>query len=133
MKTDISTYKLNEEGQPDLDPTFAIIAGRRVTAEHIARRIETDLGAIEEDPSYGFNLARQVSRRMSAAVEFEIRSGIIGQCLLEEGVESAEVQLIVRTGGWLITIELTDADGPFAFELEIDAVTGSVLLGKAPE
>ena len=132
--TDISTYALNDEGQPDLDPTFSPISGRRVTAEHIARRLETDLGAIEEDPHYGYNLARQVSRRLDGAALFEIRSGIIGRCLLEEGVVGADVTLTpLGAGGFRVGIALTDEDGTFSFDLEIDQVTGAVMLGEVSE
>ena len=105
--------------------------------EHIARRLETDLGAIEEDPRYGYNLAAQASRRIgnaAGASAFEIRSGIIGQCLLEKGVVGADVTLTpLGEGGFRVAIELTDEDGTFPFDLEIDKVTGAVMLGKVPE
>lgn len=129
--TDISTYRVNDEGVPDLDPTFTIISGRQVRAEHVARRLETDTGALEKDPAYGFNITRRLGQRTSSRTLVEIQQGVEAQCLEEETIATARCVATedATTKAITLRIHLTDDEGPWDFVLAIGDVTVEILRG----
>lgn len=130
--TDISTYVVNDEGLPDLDPLFAVVTDEhQVKAEHVARRLETDLATLEDDPEYGYNLARRLSQRADDAFTFQVTSKVAAQAKLEEGVLSAAVTADTSTPGVVgLGVSMRDRSGPLSFDLTIDKVTAAVFLGR---
>lgn len=55
--TDVGTFFVNEEGEPDITPTFKLISGRRVVAEAVLRLWSTPRGDLITDPAAGVDIA----------------------------------------------------------------------------
>jgi len=119
---DISTF-------PDLDVSFALMQGRRVLLEAVARRYITPKGALWKHPSYGCDLRRYLNKPMTSQLLARIKQESEGEAEQEERVLACQNRVAFddpsRT--LLIRVGLTDADGPFTFTAGIDALGLSLL------
>jgi hypothetical protein len=113
----------------DIDARFALASGRTNLAYAVVRRLETPLGNLPYDKSYGFNVRALIGAVSSEEQRAAARAGIEGQCLLEERIlsASAELNLIAATSTLEIAITLEDADGPFRLVLAVTDLTVELL------
>lgn len=123
---DVSTY-------PDgLDPTFTIISGPRVLAEHIARMFETAEGTYEDDPDFALLVADQINAPQTAGLLARFIGKMVSKIEQDERVLSASVEALFTPPTRRLTfrVSIDPVDGlPFRFVLAIDAVTVAVLDG----
>jgi hypothetical protein len=119
---DVSTY-------PDLDPTFAWREDRLVVAWSTARRLETYFGQLEYAPTDGLDLRGFLHKGLDALAIFQIGASIEAECLKDERVVGAVVDLAQNTAAESITIkiELETADETFTLVLAIDSVSAKIL------
>ena len=127
--TDVSTYK-----NGDVDPYFGLIAGYRVIAEAVARRLETPRGSLPGDPNYGSDVRVFLNRDFDAspAALFVVRSTIEQEAEKEERVEScsASVTFDFARNRLRTVITLEAGDGPFELVLDVSAVSVALLSPK---
>lgn len=123
--SDVSTF-------PDLDVAFALMTGRRVLQEAIARRYITPKGALWKHPTYGCDIRRYLNRPMTTQVLAQIKQETEAEAEQEERVlacsnfvtfEDASQTLIIRVG-------LTDATGPFTFTAAVSKLGLALLQGQ---
>lgn len=126
--TDVSTYKLNEDGEPDLDPMFEIISGERVVGEQIMRAWETPAGALPWDRKIGGSLFDLISKRMTTNAVLEKQGQLTTQAEADERVYAAEVELTV-TGDDEVSIaaDVTTTEGTFRLVADVSDVTVDLL------
>lgn len=125
--TDLSTF-VGGTGAPDLDPTFAMISGRRVVQEAVARRFITPRGGLLDDPNYGLDLRALLNTSYSQRDLFILRERISAECRKDERVDGARVTITPKANGNLtITISMTTASGPFDLVLAVSQVTVELL------
>ncbi len=132
MLTDCSTY-VTAGAPADLDPTFTILTDRRrIIAEHVARRLDTDRGTIPEDLNYGLLVRAWLSKRISNTALVQLQTAIEKQAEQEETVLRCKARCTFNAGTRTLTIAVRLDDktvGPFSFELEIGLVTPLILRG----
>lgn len=126
MATDLGT---TISAFPDLHPGFALVTGRTALAQRIAMRLETPEGGLFYDPSYGAGIPQRLSSEMTTASLREIQAQVQYQCLLDEEVDAAlvEVTFVAPTRTLTIRIGLVDAAGPFELVLSVSAVSVEIL------
>lgn len=114
----------------DIDPTFALVSGRRALAQALARRLSTPRGGLFYDGTYGYDLRSQ----LNAAVDdfggtFAIAAAVEAEVEKDERVlaATAEVTFDASTERLRVAIAIMAADGPFALVLGVDAVTVEIL------
>ena len=78
-----------------LDPYFSLVSGAEGVAQAVARRLQTPLGGLLTDPTYGFDLRALLNEGVTRASTLAIQSGIEAQCLYDGRVDSAEVSVDV--------------------------------------
>lgn len=107
-------------GGDDLDSALREApSARHALSDAIVRRLQNDPGAIPEFPSYGFNIASIIGSAMSDSM---IRQRVLAQCMAEEEVEDAAVN-VARSGEEIsIAISITDGDGPFDFTVNVSSL-----------
>lgn len=129
--TDVSTYQINEDGAPDLDPTFQVIEGERVLGEQILRAWELPPGALSWDRKIGGGLYDLISKRMTTNVVLEKQGQLTTQAEMDERVFGAEVEVTV-TGDNEVSIagDITSTEGTFRLVAAVSDVTVELL---APE
>lgn len=114
---DVSTYLLNDDGEPDLDPTFTLMSGERVVAEAVLRRWE-DHGALRE----------LLSKRVSTNDLLELRGAMAAEAERDERVFAARVELEATGDRSLgISAEIDTADGTFELVAAVSDVTIELL------
>lgn len=120
--TDISTL-------PDLDSTFALITGRRVVAESLARIYVTPQGSDSWHPNYGRDLRRYLNAPMDAATLAQVQAEAEEGAETDERVQAASATAAFEplTGRLMLKVEATLADGPFLLTLAIGDVSISIL------
>ena len=118
---DWSTFT-GEDGQADLDPTFAEISGTRVVLELVARRLISTPGSHDE-PDYGYDLTALRCASLTEADVFIIEGSVQSEARKVEGVANARCQVFLDDSFVLtiqLDIELDDAEGtvyPMVFVL----------------
>lgn len=126
--SDVST--LTSAGALDLDPYFRTITGAECVAQAIARRLTTPLGGLLDDPEYGYDLRALVHAPSGTDTIFEAQSEIEAQCLLDERVSDATVELSVEDEVLTCSVALTLFDDKaFTLVLAVSAVTVEILQG----
>lgn len=90
-----------------LDPYFALVSGPEGVAQAIARRLQTPLGGLLTDPTYGFDLRALLNSGLTQAATLAIQTGIEAQCLYDERVDSVEVQVEMDDATGVCTIEVS--------------------------
>ena len=119
----------------DIDANLSLAATPELAfAQALVRRITTPRGALWYAPSYGYDIGAHVNTATDVSA---IQSAAEAELLQDERVDDAEVTITVTepdgestTGGktWTADIRVVTGDGPFAFTLGVDAVTGALLL-----
>jgi hypothetical protein len=122
--TDFSTFRA-ADGTADLDPNWTPISGPRVVLEHIARRLMTPPGVMQ-DEDYGFDLRSFYSANLSQTDIRRIQNGVRGEALKVEGVDDVSVTVLQMSDGSVeINLAVTLADEetyPMVFVLNADSV-----------
>lgn len=112
----------------DCTPDMAVVTGRKLLAQAIARRYMTPRGGLIDDPNYGFDLTQYVNDDLSAKDIARIQAGAIAEAEKDERILSADVKITTNTAGiMVVTVVLTDAEGPFTLVLSVGEVTVDIL------
>lgn len=114
----------------DLDGAFRSVSGRLALAQAIARRLSTrngDLALIGDDPDYGSDLRELVGEDVDDRAAFEIAARAEKEALKDERVRTASATVTLAGTSHLLSLALSDADGPFRLTLAITDVSVSVL------
>lgn len=124
--TDIST--ITASGAVDLDEYFRVVSGTDAVLHAIVKRLVTPYGGLLDEVDYGFDLLGLVNgstsqRELNAAV-----AQIEAQCLQDERVSDATVEMSVTDGICKVKIlcTLTD-DQTFSLVLGVSSVSIDVL------
>lgn len=88
----------------------------------------TPRGGLIRDPNYGFDLTQYLNGDLNAVDIAQMSAGIEAECVKDERVlaASASVQL-TGAGALIVTITLTESDGPFSLVLAVSDVTVQLL------
>jgi hypothetical protein len=114
----------------DLDPTFRLVTGREALAQALARRLSTKSGALAllgDDPDYGDDLRELVGEDLGARALFEIAARAEREALKDERIRSTTATATLAGGVLVLTLALSDADGPFRLTLAVSEVSVTVL------
>jgi phage baseplate assembly protein W len=112
----------------DLDPTGAVVSGRRLLAEAIARRLQTPRGGLIDDPDYGYDVTDFLNDDLSPRDLALMATNINAECAKDQRILSANSTVTLAAGGVLmISVGLTDLDGPFDLVLAVSDVTVAIL------
>lgn len=108
---------------------FGLVSGRRNLALAIARRLITRRGGLFYDPNYGFSLTILLSEEVTEQQVLGWGPSIEQEAQKDERVLSAAATLDHNAGARTlqITLDLTDADGPFRLVLLASKVTVQIL------
>lgn len=129
LGTDIAT-PVQAEGIPDLDPMFGLAAGRTALLQALARRLTTRRGLlawIGDDPAYGEDVRDMLGDSGSTARASALAARVERQCLADERVLAAQATATFTDGALAVSVQATDAAGPFRFTLKTDGVTVALL------
>ncbi len=113
----------------DLDPMFPSVSGRTVLVQAIARRLTTSRGGLFYDPDYGLDIRDWLSEGLTPGKVLELEIAIAAQCRRDQRVESAHATCVLDLITLIMTVsvELTDALGPFSFVMNVSAATVTLL------
>lgn len=117
----------------DLDANLSFVSGRRALLQALADRYSTPKGSLWYAPEYGDDLRRFIGAAVDPRV---IESAAESEGLEDERVqdisatvaESADQLLLTST--ITLSINVTDADGPFEFTLAVSAVSAKIITGS---
>lgn len=123
----MTDYGLDLSCVDDLTPGMVEVTGRIVLAQAIARRLMTPRGYLCDDPTYGYDVTQRVNDDMSARDLAMLYANVRNECLKDERVMDAAVTGTLSSGVLLLTITLTDGDGPFALVLGVTNVDVTIL------
>lgn len=99
---------------------------RRLIGERIARRLQTPRGglaSIGDDPDAGFNVRQLVNAKVRPADMGNFEAQIKAECLKDEQVDAAAVNLQLVGDALTIAIELATAEGPFTLTMNVTQLT----------
>lgn len=99
-------------------------------ALRIARRLTTPygaLGAINDDPDFGYDVFQLLNIASNQGLLIAARSDIETECLKDEEIQDATVDLESQGSGISITVDLTASTGPFQLVMNIQDVTYATL------
>jgi phage baseplate assembly protein W len=114
----------------DLDPYFGTVTGAEGVAQALARRLQTPLGGLLTDPTYGFDLRALLNSSFTRADVLALQSSIESQCLLDERVDSVgvDVSLPVLNGAATVQVSPVLVDGEtFNLTFEISTSDSSLV------
>lgn len=103
----------------DFLPDMPTVSGRTALAHRLARRLQTPRGRFPWWPTFGTDLRAFL---LSKTTPSTVASAAESECLKDEQVDSVEVKAEFLSAGRTLhlTINVTDAAGPFVFTLTID-------------
>lgn len=107
-----------------LDPYFSLVSGPEAVAQALARRLQTPLGGLLTDPTYGFDLRGLLNSGLTGADILAAQTGIEEQCLYDERVDSVEVSVSLNslTGVCTVSVVPTLVEGEtFTLTFVLDA------------
>ena len=108
----------------DLTPTFAVVSGRRLLAEALARRLITRLGSLRRHPMYGYDVREELNDDLGPGDLARISAGVNAQFLRDQRVEQSACTATLGSDGTLtIAGTVTDGAGPFPLVLSVGSVT----------
>ena len=123
--TDISTITA---GTVDLDPYFRVVSGSESVLHALVKRLTTPYGGLLDDEDYGFDLTGLVNGSVSPSDLSSARALIEAQCLQDERVIDATVELSVASGVLTCRVQGTlFNDKTFRLVLGVSAVSVEVL------
>jgi hypothetical protein len=124
--TDIST--ITPDGAVDLDEYFRVVSGADVVLHAIVKRLVTPYGGLLDEEDYGFDLLGLVN---SSTSQRELNSAVAqieAQCLQDERVSDATVEMSVVDGACQVKILCTlTNDQTFSLVLGVSSVSIDVL------
>lgn len=97
-----------------------------LVGQRLARRLSTQRGAlafINDDPNGGLDVRQYVLAKMSTGQRSIIQNQVQAECLKDEEVQTASVDVSFNTGALIITIAVTTGSGPFTLTLNVDQLT----------
>jgi hypothetical protein len=124
--TDVSTF-------PDLDASFAVVAGPHVVGESLARRLTTPPGGLFYDSQYGFDLRNYLNEGGVPSRLPEIQAAVEREAIKDERVKDvgAAVTFDLPSATLKVTLRVTLGSGvTFSLVLAISAVTTQVFIFK---
>jgi len=103
----------------DFKPDMPRVSGRQALACRLSVRLQTVRGRFPWWPTFGTDLRQFLLSKTSASV---VASAAESECLKDEQVENVEVKAEFLNNGRALhlTLNVTDAAGPFVFTLTID-------------
>lgn len=126
--TDVSTFV-----NGGLDPNFSLISGGRVVAENVARRLITRTGTFDDAPTYGTDLMAWINSPMDALDSRMLETLIRNECLKDERVETAYVNVTEReVGSFNASVNLYLVEGEsFTLTLSLTSLLQNVEILKS--
>lgn len=110
----------------DFTPQMSTVSGLRAVAEAVARRLQTDRGALWYDLDYGTNITRFVN----AAVPLSsIETMVENEAIKDERVNDCTCEATQIDMSLSLRIQLEADEGPFEFVLSVSELTVSILWG----
>lgn len=100
----------------DIDEYGTTVSGPEAVAQAIARRLQTPPGGLIDDPTYGYDLRALLNRTLTRAEQQDVRASVEAQCLLDERVDSADVEIDLDGEELTVTVSPELAGGE-TFEL----------------
>lgn len=104
MATD---YGIDVDCTTSLDPYFSLVSGPEGVAQAIARRLQTPLGGLLTDSTYGFDLRALLNEGLTQPAVLAVQTGIEAQCLYDERVDSVDVSVELDPVTGICTIEVS--------------------------
>ena len=124
--TDIST--ITSDGAVDLDAYFRVVSGTTSVSHAIVKRLTTPYGGLIDDEDYGYDLRTLCNGSTSLGELNSATAEIEAQCLQDERVVDATVDLSVTAGVLTVKVEGALVDGGiFRLVLGVSAVSVDVL------
>ena len=113
----------------DLTSTATEVTGRLLLAESCVRRLQTDQGALIDDPNYGYNIVGEIDNDLTDRDIARIASQVDNELMKDERIRLSQTtaSYVQKTGILTVSIRLTDHIGPFTLVLAISAVTIDIL------
>lgn len=117
----------------DLNPVWGLVSGFTNLGYALARRLNATLGSLAPvgDAAYGENLSDLLNQGLTPADVARKSQAVVGQCRLDERVQTCRVSfvLVPQTGALTINVTGTTPSGaPFAFQFIVDPTTVTVSL-----
>lgn len=88
---DVSTFVVNDEGEPDLDPNFTEIEGSLGLVERVARRWSMERGELFYDEEAGEDVRNRVNAKMTDDARWRMQTGLEDEARKEDGVRDCQV------------------------------------------
>lgn len=114
----------------DLDPTGAMVTGRDVLSQRLARRLLTPKGSLIGYPNDGIDVRQLISQGMTSSQVSRISALVQAEILRDQAVlPSSTVQSTYNYNTNVLTILLLiqSGYGPFSLTLQIGQVTVAIL------
>lgn len=132
---DVGTFFTNEDGEPDITPTFRLISQRRVVVESVLRLWSTQRGTLITDESAGDDLADWLNAGLDTSGLRALESVLESAATRDERVSTCTVDASFaadaeNTVRLVATIRLADTDEteePFTFVANASSVTLELL------
>ncbi len=107
-------------------PDMPLVSGRLALGHRLARRLQTRNGQFPWWPKFGTDLRQFL---LSKSTPTQIASAAEAECLKDEQVDHVVVSAEILNSGRQIhlTIQVTDAAGPFVFTLDITAAAATLI------
>jgi phage baseplate assembly protein W len=110
-----------------MDAAAAEVSGRTCLAQAMARRLSTPRGRLIYDPNYGYDLTGEINDDVTPRDIARITANVNTECLKDERVVATNVTATFANSILVVTIVLTDGQGPFTLVLAVTAVTVTLL------
>lgn len=116
-------------GVLDLDWALSTVDGFVAFAQQILRRLTTQLGSLEDDPTYGFDIRDLIGSTLSSSV---VEQRVLEQVMAEEETQRAAVRVTFANDGILIEIKVQAISGTGLLTLNADQLTVEAVLNGTP-
>ncbi len=110
-------YGTDIAGVDDIDSELSFVSGLRCYAEDLVRRLGCVPGSMEDDPTYGYDLAALIGSVVDSA---EVERKVVEQMLFDERTAAATASVAQVAGTLLVTIQVTAKTG-VKFTLVVEA------------
>jgi phage baseplate assembly protein W len=122
LGTDISCW-------PDMDPNGALVSGRTMLAQALARRLTTPRGSLFYDTHYGTDIRYFLNEGFTNEAQSRIAAAVEAECRKDERVATVKATVTFNPAAQslAISIALSDAAGPFTLTLDVTKLTVDLL------
>lgn len=110
-----------------MDPMLGTVSGRRCLSEALARRLQTPLGRLIDDPNYGYDLTSELGDDLGPGDLARIASQAASECLKDERVIGCTGTATLAEGTMTVGLVVVDGKGPFRLVLAVSDVTVALL------